>query len=148
MSRAIARKAAMQMIYEQTAGGGGGEDTLQLAYDEMRQEGLSPIQKDDPGVAERAWIDRVVHGVLDHREEIDREIARYSTWPLERMALVDLTILRMAVWELRYANDPDVPGKVAIAAAVEMAKVYSEPDSGRFVNGILGSIFRSAEAET
>jgi N utilization substance protein B len=61
------------------------------------------------------------------------------------MALVDLTILRLAVWEILY--DPQVPGNVSIAEAMELTERYSDPDDKAFVNGILGTILREHEAQ-
>ena len=146
MSRKTARVAAMQMVYERLSGGQGGDETLQMVYDELRAEGarLSP---DDPGVADRAWIEKVLSGVLSCLEDLDARIsAASSKWSISRMAAVDLAIMRMAAWEILYENDPDVPGSVAISEAVELANTYSEPDSGRFVNGILGTILRGRDS--
>ncbi len=147
MARATARVAAMQMIYERCFGGQGGEDTLQMIYEELREEHTRPVEEEDPGVADRAWIQRILEGVLTQRKELDRRIAAVSRkWSIARMAQVDLTILRLAVWEILYENDPQVPGSVVINEAVEMANCYSGENSGRFINGILGTIMRQQEA--
>ena len=126
MSRKTARTAAMQMIFEKVSGGQGGEETLKMVYDELRETGV-------PGI----------HEV----DEIDGMIAETAKgWTLDRMALVDLTILRLAVWEMLY--DPQVPGNVSIAEAMELTERYSDPDDKAFVNGILGTILRAHEAQT
>ena len=67
-------------------------------------------------------------------------------WPIDRMSLVDLTILRLAVWEILY--DPSIPGSVSISEAVAITECYSDPEDKGFVNGILGTILRSCEAES
>ena len=132
MSRITARSAVMQMIYEQLAGGEGGEETLQMVYDE-------------PGKADRAYITRVLDGVLNNLDELDAEISAASRgWTIQRMPKVDLTILRLATWEI--LHEDDVPGSVSINEAVELAGRYSEPSSGRFINGVLGTILRKKEA--
>jgi N utilization substance protein B len=81
----------------------------------------------------------LVAGVGDHLDEIDERIRRFARgWALERMPVVDRTILRMAIYELRHR--PDVPTAAVISEAVELAKRYSTDDSGRFVNGMLSAI--------
>ena len=138
----------MQMIYEHLAGGEGGEETLQMVYDELRAEGVpgvEAIRDNEPGASDRAYITRVLDGVVNHLDELDREIEAASRdWRVERMPRVDLTILRLATWEI--LHEEDVPGSVAINEAVELASRYSEPASGRFINGVLGTILRKKEA--
>ena len=148
MARVTARAAVMQMIYEHLAGGEGGEETLQMVYDELRAEGVpgvEAIRDNEPGAADRAYITRVLDGVVNHLTELDGEIEAASRdWRVERMPRVDLTILRLATWEI--LHEEDVPGSVAINEAVELASRYSEPASGRFINGVLGTILRKKEA--
>lgn len=148
MARITARAAVMQMIYEHLAGGEGGEETLQMVYDELRKDGVpgvDEIRPTEPGEADRAYISRILDGVLSHMTELDEKISAASvSWSLERMAKVDLTILRLATYEILYEDD--VPGSVAINEAVELANRYSEPSSGRFINGVLGTILRDKEA--
>ena len=149
MSRTTARAAAMQMIFEKISGGQGGEDTLKMVYDELREDGLpgvERIRKEEPDQEDRAYITTALEGVLAHREEIDEQIGKTAIgWPIDRMSLVDLTILRLAVWEIRYADD--VPGSVSIAEAMELTERFSDPEDKAFVNGILGTILREHEAQ-
>ena len=148
MSRITARTAVMQMIYEQLAGGEGGEDTLQMVYDQLREEGVpgvEAIRENEPGKADLAYITRVLDGVVNNLDELDEEISAASRgWTIQRMPKVDLTILRLATWEI--LHEDDVPGSVSINEAVELATRYSEPSSGRFINGVLGTILRKKEA--
>ncbi len=148
MARVTARAAVMQMIYEHLAGGEGGEDTLKMVYDELREEGvpgIDVIRENEPGADDRAYITRVLDGVVNHLDELDEQIQAASRdWTIERMPKVDLTILRLATWEI--LHEDDVPGSVAINEAVELAGRYSEPVSGRFINGVLGTILRKKEA--
>lgn len=145
MSRPTARAAAMQLIFEQLAGGQGGEETLQLVYEQLREDDQLHVGKDDPNVEDRAWIQEVLEGVLDHLDELDEKInAASRNWTTARMPRVDLTILRLAAWEILFGTG--VPGPVIINEAVELAGRYSEPASGRFINGVLGTILRSKEA--
>ena len=147
MSRTTARAAAMQMIFEKISGGQGGEDTLLMVYNELRDEGTKSVNADDPSLKDRAYIQAAFEGVMEHLDEIDQALAKHSkNWRLDRMGSVDLTILRLAAWEILFAEGWDVPGSVAISEAVHLAKQYADEDSGRFINGVLGSLLREKEA--
>ena len=147
MSRRTARSAAMQMIFERVSGGEGGEETLQMIYEELRESGAAGSEKipaSAPDEEDRAYISRAFDGVLSHLEELDAQIEKTAKgWTLERMSLVDVTILRLAIWEMEYA--PEIPDNVAIAEALELTECYSDPDDKAFVNGILGTIQRRKE---
>jgi N utilization substance protein B len=79
--------------------------------------------------------------VIEHIEDIDRHISKYATeWPLEQITIVDRNILRIGVMKLLY-ND-DIPAKVAINEAIEIAKSFGGESSGKFVNGVLGAIYK------
>jgi transcription antitermination protein NusB len=98
--------------------------------------------KADVEVAEFART--LVQGVLEHRAEIDRELAEASSnWTPDQMAKVDRTLLRIAIYEILYL--PAVPVKAAINESIELAKTFGGPDSGKFVNGILGKIASRAQ---
>ena len=146
MSRTTARAAAMQMIFERVSGGQGGEDTLRMVYDELRENGVTGVDKvgtGEPNEADRTYIETAFEGVLAHLEEIDGLIAKHARgWAIDRIALVDLTILRLAIWEILYAED--VPGSVAISEALAMTERYSDPEDKGFVNGILGTVLRES----
>ena len=149
MSRTTARAAAMQMIFEKISGGQGGEETLKMVYDELREDGLPGVEKisrKEPDGEDREYITAALEGVLEHRDEIDELIEKTAKgWSLDRMSLVDLTILRLAVWEIYHAED--VPGSVSIAEAMELTERFSDPEDKAFVNGILGTILREYEAK-
>ena len=101
---------------------------------------LAAFWQDHPAPpAARAYAETLARGVVAHREALDRLIAAHAEhWTLSRMPLVDRNILRLAVYELLHASD--VPDRVAIDEAIELAKAYGGVDSGRFVNGILDRI--------
>ena len=84
----------------------------------------------------------LVDGVGTHQVELDTLIGRYAPeWPVEQIALIDRNILRLAIFEILLRND--TPVKVAINEAVELAKEFGSDSSGRFVNGVLGSLVAS-----
>jgi N utilization substance protein B len=88
----------------------------------------------------------LVHGVVERREELDETIRSCShNWRLERMAKVDLAVLRLAAYELRHC--PEVPHRVVLNEAIELAKTFGSEDSGAFVNGLLDEIARQTQKD-
>ena len=83
-----------------------------------------------------AFAEELIHGTIDHIEAVDEEInAHADNWTFERIAKVDLSVLRLAIYELLQRRD--IPPIVSINEAIELGKIYSNPDSKRFINGIL-----------
>ena len=81
-----------------------------------------------------------VDGVINNLTEVDKTIAEYATnWPVEQLSLVDRNILRIGIFEMKF--NKEIPPKVAINEAIEIAKNYGGPSSGKFVNGVLGAIY-------
>lgn len=115
------------------------ERALSLLY-EADAKGVPPGQVlEELPVAPADFVTELVSGVGAHTEDIDALIARFAIdWSLDRMPVIDRTLLRMATYELLHR--PDVPAAVTISEAVELAKQYSTEESGRFVNGVLASI--------
>jgi N utilization substance protein B len=94
-----------------------------------------------PQFDDHGFVENVIKGVINNQEDIDAYISRYATeWPLEQITIVDRNILRIGVYELIY-ND-DIPAKVAINEAIEIAKTFGSESSGKFVNGVLGAIYK------
>mgnify|MGYP001294780239 CR=1 FL=1 len=135
MARSVARQAAMQLLYQRSCGGDTGDDAIALVYEHLRDGGM-------PNPEDRAFIEDVLAGVREHEAELDEKIEANSSgeWTLERVPRVDLSILRLATYELFYRGD--VPDSVTISEAMEMANKYSEPKSGRYINGVLGALER------
>jgi N utilization substance protein B len=87
------------------------------------------------------YIKTTVDNIIEKQKEIDEKIVKYAdNWPLEQMTLIDRNILRLGCFELLF-ND-EIPPKVAINEAIEIAKTFGGPSSGKFVNGILGAIYK------
>jgi len=96
-----------------------------------------------PGVDEPefAWV--IAKGVAEPLPEIDSIIVKAAPeWPLDKIAIIDRNILRIGLYELIYANPEEVPPKVAINEAVEIAKNFGGPNASRFINGVLGTVYR------
>ncbi|MBP3646695.1 MAG: transcription antitermination factor NusB [Clostridia bacterium] len=141
-SRSIARQAAMQLLYERLAGGDADDESLELIYEQLSLLQEEEGKKLKPNEAARNYINDVLTGVEEHETELDESIEKHSTgsWTLERVPHVDLSILRLAAYELYHRED--VPDNVAISEAMSMANRYSEPKSSRYINGVLGAMER------
>lgn len=100
------------------------------------------------GIDEPEFVWRIVKGVIEHLPEIDGIIGKAAPdWPIEKIAIVDRNVLRLGLYELLYADRNEVPPKVAINEAIEIAKNYSGPNSPKFVNGVLGTVYREMEGQ-
>lgn len=98
-----------------------------------------------PNFDDQGFVSATLKGLYERQAEIDHYISRYATeWPLEQITIVDRNVLRVGVYELVYSND--IPAKVAINEAIEIAKAFGSDSSGRFVNGVLGAIYRDVVA--
>lgn len=132
MSKRLARVAAMSLLYEKEVAGESNPETLEEMRDVFHTESFQ--EKYGP------YVEQIQKLFVDKQAEVDALIEKYShTWKLDRLSKVDLSILRLAVVEMVYL---DIPYKVAINEAVEMAKKYSEDNSPRFINGVLGAIWK------
>ena len=98
-----------------------------------------------PQFDDNSFVKNAVAGVMKNLKDIDAYITKYATeWPLDQITIVDRNILRIGVYELVY--DKDIPAKVAINEAIEIAKTFGSDSSGKFVNGVLGAIYKDIQA--
>lgn len=98
-----------------------------------------------PGMDDVAFAIELIDGVIKHQREIDALIQKYAPqWPLEQITLVDRNILRVGTFELQFSDN--IPAKVAINEAIELGKSFGGHSSGRFVNGVLGAMYRDIVA--
>jgi len=96
-----------------------------------------------PGLDDTSFPERIVEGVSTKRTELDDLIAKAAPeWPLQNVAIVDRNVLRIGLWELLFGNYKEVPPKVAINEAIELGKTFGGDKAGKFVNGVLGTIYR------
>lgn len=94
----------------------------------------------------RDFVDYLVKNVIENLEELNRLVEKYAPeWPLDKITIVDRNILRIGVWEL--VHDDSIPPKVAINEAIEIAKIFGGETSGKFVNGVLGSLYNDQKDE-
>ena len=141
MSRRLAREAVMCLLYEREIQGEKIEGTLQEMEDVLHTSRIIDKQGE--------YIDSVMGAFDAHQEETDAMIEKYSRdWSFDKISKVDLSILRLSVIELVYLRD--IPVRVSVNEAVELAKKYSDDKSPSFINGILASVIaecREEEAE-
>ena len=134
MSRSKAREVSMMMLYSDLLGGA---DTLDAVCEKAELA-------DALDEADETYVASVVSGVKAHADDLDEQIAAHAVgWSLDRIGRVDLSILRVALYEMLYRDD--VPTGAAINEAVELAKRYGGEKSSSFVNGILGTLARLPE---
>jgi N utilization substance protein B len=137
-NRHLGRIVAMQTLYEHDFRGGNSEGhdlspILERNLDEFRSN-----------IDDTQFVEDVVDGVHRHQAEIDAIIGPAAPeWPVEQIAKIDKIILRIGVYELMVKRD--VPPKVAINEAVELAKTFGGENSSKFINGVLGTIYRNSD---
>ena len=141
-NRHLGRIIALQILYEYDFRTNLGDDSADL--DEILARSL---ERYDEKIGDKAFVEKLVHGVAKTAKDLDAEIAPVAPeWPLNQIALVDHEILRMAAYELSKMAKI-TPPKVAINEAVELAKSFGSENSSRFVNGVLGTLWRQMNGE-
>ncbi len=143
MSRAKARNIAMLIAYSQIFNLPYNEDSFSAPFEIVYKKELGEeILFSEKFLEEKKYIDEVVTGIKNNTSKIDTLISKYLVnWTLEKLAKVDLAILRLAVYEMLFVN---IPISVSIGEAMKMAQSFSSPQNARFINGVLGSISRDA----
>ena len=136
-SRHLSRSIAMQSLYEWDFGGKKG-DLEKIVEKNIKEFG--------PGLEDTSLVWQIITGVVKHLFSIDKIIGKAAPeWPINQITIVDRNILRIGLYELLYANKEEVPPKVAINEAIELAKSFGGESSGKFVNGVLGTVFKELE---
>lgn len=124
MKRRTARQKALQSLFQVDVSESDPKEAIESVLEE---------ESSDP------FLEQLVHGVVEHKEEIDELLRKHlEKWNLERLANVDRSILRIAVFEMKYVEE--IPVKVSIDEAIELAKEFGDDSSSRFVNAILSKI--------
>ena len=134
-SRHLSRSIAMQSLYEWDFKG---RDPVIL--DEIVTHNVKEFA---PGMDSTKFIKNLVDGAVRRLREIDTIIEKAAPqWAIDQIAPVDRAVLRLGIYELLFGNQDEVPPKVAINEAIELAKTFGGDSSGKFVNGVLGTIYR------
>lgn len=133
-NRHLLRTALMQALYEC-------EFHPDRKLPDVLDRRLADLQ---PAEADRTYIEQAAAGLAKHTKDIDRLIVKHAPeWPLEQIAAIDRAVLRLGIYEVLWSDE--VPPKVAINEAVEIAKQYGGENSGSFVNGVLGTVYRGSD---
>ena len=139
-SRHLSRSIAMQSLYEWDFSG-------------KKEDGLDKIVEKNikeygPGLENTDFVWQLVNGVKKHLSQIDKIIEKAAPeWPLDQITIVDRNVLRLGLYELLYSKKEEVPPKVAINEAIELAKTFGGESSGKFINGVLGTVFKEIESK-
>lgn len=133
VNRHLSRTIAMQSLYEW-------DFHQNQTIIEIADRVMEPVKKD----VDVDYVHRVVEGTVDTKDEIDQLITQAAPeWPLDQISIIDKSILRLAAYEL--LKDEDIPPKVAINEAVEIAKTFGGENSSKFINGVLGTLYRNSD---
>jgi len=134
-NRHLARSIVLQTLYEW--------DFRSRAEKEAEAILMRNIAEFAPGLTDSAFLEQLLSHILAKRGDLDTIIAKAAPdWPLEKIGIVDRNVLRLGLYELLFADKDEVPAKVAINEAIELAKTFGGERSGKFVNGVLGSVYK------
>jgi len=119
-------------------------------FSEKRPDLTKTIEKNlkefGPSLEDPGFVWQLVTGVVQHLQEIDEIIEKAAPeWPLEQITIVDRNVLRIGLYELLFGDREAVPPKVAINEAIELAKSFGGESSGKFINGVLGTVYKEIE---
>ena len=136
-SRHLSRSIAMQSLYEWDFSG---------EKSDLEKIVERNIEEFGPGLEDENFIWQLVTGVVEHLKEINEIISKAAPqWPLSQISIIDRNVLRIGIYELLYEDKAAVPPKVAINEAIELAKSFGGENSGKFINGVLGTVYKEIE---
>jgi len=136
-SRHLSRSIVMQSLYEW--------DFLDREKN-LKEIVEKNIKEFGPGLEDESFIWGLITGIVKKMKRIDAIIEKAAPeWPINQINPVDRNVLRIGIYELLFANKKEVPPKVAINEAIELAKNFGGESSGRFINGVLGTIYKEVE---
>ncbi|WP_010274041.1 transcription antitermination factor NusB [Paenibacillus senegalensis] len=138
MKRRLARELALQSLYQMQMNEVSPQEAIQMVIDEAQHENEGKLDVKNE-VIHPGYVEELVAGTIQHRAEIDRLLEQYiKGYTMERLSRVDREVLRLATYEMIYRDD--VPPKVVVNEAIELAKHFGTEESGKFVNGVLGKM--------
>jgi len=139
-SRHLSRSIVMQSLYEWDFHGKKKNSLKKILERNVENFG--------PGLKETDFIFKTAKGVIKNLNKIDKIIEKAAPeWPIPQIATLDRNILRIGLYELLFGNHKEVPPKVAINEAIELAKNFSGESAGKFVNGVLGTVYKELNKE-
>jgi len=136
-SRHLSRSIAMQSLYEWDFSG------KKVDLEKITDKNIKEF---GPGLEDPSFVWQLVTGTVEHLLSIDKIIETSAPeWPLDQISIVDRNVLRIGLYELIYGDKDAVPPKVAINEAIELAKSFGGESSGKFINGVLGTVYKEIE---
>ena len=134
-SRHLSRSIVMQSLYEWDFYG---------KKSDLKAVAERNVKDFGPGLENLNFIWELIEGIEKHLPAIDKIIEKAAPeWPIPQIPIIDRNVLRIGLYELLYANKEEVPPKVAINESIELAKTFSGQTSGKFVNGVLGTVYKT-----
>ncbi len=134
-NRHLCRSIVMQSLYEW--------DFYGKEKDKLKNFVERNIKEFGPGINNTDFIWKLIQGVVDNLSKLDKIIEKSAPeWPIEQITIVDRNVLRIGLYELLFGDSKEVPPKVAINESIELAKTFGGESSGRFINGVLGTVYR------
>ena len=134
-NRHLSRSIAMQSLYEW--------DFKDMDMDKLDEIVKKNIEEFGPGIEETDFVWQIVNGVIENLSKLNKIIEKSAPeWPIDQITIVDRNVLRIGLYELLLGNRKEVPPKVAINEAIELAKMFGGESSGKFINGVLGTVYR------
>jgi N utilization substance protein B len=139
-NRHLSRSVALQTLFE--------KDFNELENKEMDSVIRRNMEDFAPGIEDSGFSERLIHGVLKNQKKIDKIIEKAAPeWPISQISNVDRNALRIGLYELLWGDKKEVPPRVAINEVIELAKTFGGESSGKFVNGVLGTVFAEIGGE-
>ncbi|PIV65209.1 MAG: transcription antitermination factor NusB [Candidatus Nealsonbacteria bacterium CG_4_8_14_3_um_filter_37_36] len=136
-SRHLSRSIAMQSLYEWDFSAKK-VDLEKIVEKNIREFG--------PGLEDASFVWQLVTGIVQNLKEIDKIIEKAAPeWPIDQITIIDRNVLRIGLYELLFGDREAVPPKVAINEAIELAKSFGGESSGKFINGVLGTVYKEIE---
>ena len=139
VNRHFARRIALQTLYQW--------DFMNEGKDEVKNSAERKIKEFAPEFDEDTFVMDLVFGVIKNQKEIDAFIKKYAPeWPIEKITMIDRNILRLGVYELKFSmkeGKSTVPPRAVINEAIELAKAFGSGSSGKFINGVLGALYKT-----
>lgn len=133
--RHLARSLAFQVLYEWDFRKGEGADIMAILDRDILEFA--------PGLENKAFVQHLLEGIIAKQSQLDQLIEKAAPeWPIDQIAVIDRNVLRIGLYELLFSDYKEIPPKVAINEAIELAKTFGGENSGKFVNGVLGTIYR------
>ncbi len=134
-NRHLARSIVLQTLFEWDFKGRDNSKLSEILHKNLEEFG--------PGLTEFSFVENLLENIINKVDAIDKIIEKAAPeWPIERISIIDRNVLRIGLYELIFVDKEEVPAKVAINEAIELAKTFGGENSGKFINGVMGTIYK------